>query len=128
MLLHIPASWIFVVIIYLRSDLLVQIGPLFSQVMPMMEASPVYSAARNASGDAWKALFDLAGGLIQVYDQEAMLSLSKFVDQLPSVMNQVTEGVSEFKPTPPENREFCKNSYNVPNTLLVGLMNFFSLW
>uniref|UniRef100_A0A0E0QRV2 Uncharacterized protein n=1 Tax=Oryza rufipogon TaxID=4529 RepID=A0A0E0QRV2_ORYRU len=96
-----------------------QIGPLFSQVMPMMEASPVYSAARNASGDAWKALFDLAGGLIQVYDQEAMLSLSKFVDQLPSVMNQVTEGVSEFKPTPPENREFCKNSYNVPNTLLV---------
>ncbi|EEC84632.1 hypothetical protein OsI_31502 [Oryza sativa Indica Group] len=95
------------------------IGPLFSQVMPMMEASPVYSAARNASGDAWKALFDLAGGLIQVYDQEAMLSLSKFVDQLPSVMNQVTEGVSEFKPTPPENREFCKNSYNVPNTLLV---------
>ncbi|BAF25177.2 Os09g0436900 [Oryza sativa Japonica Group] len=87
--------------------------------MPMMEASPVYSAARNASGDAWKALFDLAGGLIQVYDQEAMLSLSKFVDQLPSVMNQVTEGVSEFKPTPPENREFCKNSYNVPNTLLV---------
>jgi hypothetical protein len=70
-------------------------------------------------GDAWKALFDLAGGLIQVYDQEAMLSLSKFVDQLPSVMNQVTEGVSEFKPTPPENREFCKNSYNVPNTLLV---------
>lgn len=40
-------------------------------------------------GDAWKALFDLAGGLIQVYDQEAMLSLSKFVDQLPSVMNQV---------------------------------------
>uniref|UniRef100_A0A0E0M1M8 Uncharacterized protein n=1 Tax=Oryza punctata TaxID=4537 RepID=A0A0E0M1M8_ORYPU len=90
-----------------------QIGPLFSQVMPMMEASPVYSAARNASGDAWKALFDLAGDLIQVYDQEAMLSLSKFVDQLPSVMNQVTEGVSEFKPTPPENREFCKNSYNV---------------
>ena len=32
---------------------------------------------------------------------------------------QVTEGVSEFKPTPPENREFCKNSYSVPNTLLV---------
>ncbi|KAG8056860.1 hypothetical protein GUJ93_ZPchr0002g25919 [Zizania palustris] len=96
-----------------------QIGPLFSQVMPMVEASPVYSAARNASGDAWKALFDLAGGFIQEYDQEAMISLSKFVDQLPLVMNQVTEGVSEFKPTPPENREFCKNSYSVPNTLLV---------
>ncbi|CAN6182397.1 unnamed protein product, partial [Urochloa humidicola] len=65
-----------------------QIGPLFSQLMPMMEASPVYSVARNASGDAWKALFDLAGGVIREYDQEAMVSLSKFVDQLPSVMNQ----------------------------------------
>lgn len=96
-----------------------QIGPLFRQLMPMMEASPVYLVARNASGDAWKALFDLAGGLLREYDQEATVSLSKFIDQLPSVMNQVTEGVSEFKPTPPENREFCKNSYSVPNTLLV---------
>ncbi|XP_047050243.1 uncharacterized protein LOC124655382 [Lolium rigidum] len=98
-----------------------QIGPLFSQLMPMMEASPVYSVARDASGGAWKALFDLAGGLIQEYDQEAMASVRKFVDQLPYVMNQVTEGVSEFKPTPPENREFCKNSYSVPNTLLVKI-------
>jgi hypothetical protein len=43
----------------------------------------------NCVGDAWKAIFDLAGGLIQQYDQEAMASVSKFVDQLPSVMNQV---------------------------------------
>ncbi|XBH70088.1 hypothetical protein VPH35_097821 [Triticum aestivum] len=96
-----------------------QIGPLINQLTPMMETSPVYSVARDASGNAWKALFDLAGGLIREYDQEAMVSVSKFVDQLPSVMNQVTEGVSEFKPTPPENREFCKNSYSVANTLLV---------
>lgn len=40
-------------------------------------------------GDAWKALFDLAGGLIREYDQDAMVSMSKFVDQLPLVMNQV---------------------------------------
>jgi hypothetical protein len=40
---------------------------------------------------------------------------------------QVTEGVSEFKPTPPENREFCKNSYSVPNTLLVVLNCTFRL-
>jgi len=40
-------------------------------------------------GDAWKALFDLAGGFIREYDQEAMVSLRIFVDQLPSVMNQV---------------------------------------
>ncbi|KAL5229576.1 hypothetical protein ABZP36_028352 [Zizania latifolia] len=87
--------------------------------MPMMEASPVYSAARNASGDVWKALLDLARGFIQEYDQEAIVSLSKFVNQLPLVMNQVIEGVSEFKPTSPENRVFCKNSYSIPNALLV---------
>ena len=43
----------------------------------------------NFVGDAWKALFDLAGGLIRQYDQEVVASVSKFVDQLPSVMNQV---------------------------------------
>lgn len=32
---------------------------------------------------------------------------------------QVTRGISEFKPTPSENRDFCKKSYNVPYTLLV---------
>ncbi|GJT06825.1 alpha/beta hydrolase fold protein [Tanacetum coccineum] len=32
---------------------------------------------------------------------------------------QVAQGISEFKPTPTENRECCKNSYNVPKTLLV---------
>jgi hypothetical protein len=40
-------------------------------------------------GDAWNALFELVGGVIREYDQEAMVSVSKFVDQLPSVMNQV---------------------------------------
>ncbi|XP_008803399.2 uncharacterized protein LOC103716958 [Phoenix dactylifera] len=96
-----------------------QFGPIVSQVMPLMEASPMYSMARNASGDAWKALLDTAGTLIQDIDQEAMVSFSKFVDQLPSVMNQVTQGISEFKPTPSENREFFKKSYSVPHTLLV---------
>ncbi|KAL5205631.1 hypothetical protein ABZP36_033840 [Zizania latifolia] len=111
--------WKMCLVLVLRKLAWIEIGPLFSQVMPMMEASPVYLAARNASGDAWKALFDLAGGFIQEYDQEAMVSLTKFVDQLPSVMNQVIEGVSEFKPTPPENRKFCKNSYSMSNMLLV---------
>ncbi|URE04837.1 hypothetical protein MUK42_20648 [Musa troglodytarum] len=96
-----------------------QFGPMVSQVMPIIEESPVYSMARNASGDAWKALLDTAGLLIQDYDQEAVVSLTKFIDQLPSVINQVTQGTSEFKPTPPENREFFKKSYSVPHTLLV---------
>ncbi|XP_031371858.1 uncharacterized protein LOC116187341 isoform X2 [Punica granatum] len=96
-----------------------QLGPLVSQMMPLMEASPVYSLAQNVSGDAMRVLFDTAGSIIKEYDQEALVSLTKFVDQLPSVFNQVTEGISEFRPTPSENRDFCKNSYNVKHTLLV---------
>ncbi|OVA12364.1 Protein of unknown function DUF1350 [Macleaya cordata] len=96
-----------------------QFGPLVSQMVPMMEASPIYSLATSASGDAWKTLLDAAGAVVQEYDQEAMVSLTKFVDQLPLVMNQVTQGISEFKPTPAENRDCFKNSYSVPHTLLV---------
>jgi hypothetical protein len=47
-------------------------------------------------GDAWKALFELAGGFIREYDHEAMVSLSKCVDQLPSVMNQVLNLINFF--------------------------------
>lgn len=96
-----------------------QFGPLVRQMMPVIEASPVYPMARSASGDAWKTIFDNVGAIIKEYDQEALVSLNNFVDQLPSVMNQVTQGVSEFKPTPAENRDCFKNSYNIPHTLLV---------
>ncbi|KAK0571786.1 hypothetical protein LWI29_021583 [Acer saccharum] len=96
-----------------------QLGPLVSQMMPLVEASPVYSMARNASGDAWKVLLDTAGAIIPGSNQEALVSLNNFVDQLPSVFNQVTEGISEFKPTPFENRDCFKKSYNVQHTLLV---------
>ncbi|RZC85949.1 hypothetical protein C5167_026617 [Papaver somniferum] len=96
-----------------------QFGPLVSQMVPIVEASPVYSLATSASGDAWKALLDAAGTIAQEYDQEARVSFNKFVDQLPSVMNQVTQGTSEFKPTPAKNRDCFMNSYSVPHTLLV---------
>ncbi|CAI0448237.1 unnamed protein product [Linum tenue] len=95
-----------------------QFGPLVNQMMPVMEASPVYSMARTAS-DAWKSLLDMAEAIVPENSQEALGAFTKFVDQLPSVMNQVTEGISEFKPTPAENRDCFKNLYNVPHTLLV---------
>ncbi|EXB74926.1 hypothetical protein L484_018635 [Morus notabilis] len=96
-----------------------QLGPLVRQIMPVVEASPVYSMARSASGDAWKVLIDAAGAIIPNNDQETLISVTKFVDQLPSVFNEVTQGISEFKPTPSENRDRCKNSYNIKHTLLV---------
>lgn len=96
-----------------------QLGPLVRQMKPVVEASPVYSMARSASGDAWKVLLDAAGAMIPDSEQESLISLTKFVDQLPSVLNQVTEGISEFRPTPSENRDCFKSSYNVQHTLLV---------
>uniref|UniRef100_A0A5B6ZLU7 DUF1350 domain-containing protein n=1 Tax=Davidia involucrata TaxID=16924 RepID=A0A5B6ZLU7_DAVIN len=95
-----------------------QLSALASQMMPVVESSPINSMARSAS-DAWKVLNDTAGAMIPTYDQEAVISLNKFVDQLPSVFKQVAQGISKFKPTPSENRDFCKKSYNVQRTLLV---------
>lgn len=96
-----------------------QLGPLVNQMMPVVEASPLYSMATSASGDAWKMLLDTAGSMMPEENREPLVSLTKFVDQLPSVLNQVTQGISEFKPTPLENRECFKKSYNVQHTLLI---------
>ncbi|XP_028777376.1 uncharacterized protein LOC114734049 isoform X1 [Neltuma alba] len=104
-----------------------QLGPVVSQMMPAVEATPVYAMARNATvvtldicaGDAWKTMINAVGSIVQETEREALTSLTKFVDQLPSVMNEVTQGVSEFKPTPSENRDCFKCSYNVEHTLLV---------
>ncbi|KAL2935341.1 Phospholipase YtpA [Bienertia sinuspersici] len=96
-----------------------QLGPLLSQVMPMVETNPAYSMATSVSGDAWKALVDGAGAVISQTDAELASSVTQFVDQLPSVFDEVRQGVSEFRPTPAENRDRCKYSYSVPNTLLV---------
>ncbi|KAG2674472.1 hypothetical protein I3760_13G137500 [Carya illinoinensis] len=96
-----------------------QLGPLVRQIMPVVEASPIYAMTRSASEDAWKMLLDVAGAMIPEGDRESLVSLNKFVDQLPSVLNQVTQGISEFRPNPSENRDRCKSSYNVQHTLLV---------
>ncbi|KAK2398873.1 initiation factor 4F subunit [Trifolium repens] len=96
-----------------------QLGPAVSQMMPVVEANPIYSIARNAPRDAWKMVLDAFGSILQESEQEVLNSLTKFVDQLPLVMNEVTQGVSEFKPTPSENRDCFKTSYNVKHTLLV---------
>ncbi|XP_048607544.1 uncharacterized protein LOC106406111 isoform X2 [Brassica napus] len=96
-----------------------QLGPLIQQMMPVVEASPLYEIARNASGDGLKALLDTAGKTILNNDQEALKSFTNLVDQLPSVFGEVGQGVSEFRPSPLENRTCFKCSYSVPHTLLV---------
>ncbi|KAK6137207.1 hypothetical protein DH2020_029044 [Rehmannia glutinosa] len=98
---------------------ILQLGPLVSQMMPAIETSPLYSMAQSVSVhqvkeylpcklhrhsldieilfdyevqelvDGWKTLIDVAERVVPDYDPEATVSLTKFVDQLPSVFNQV---------------------------------------
>ncbi|KAI4337213.1 hypothetical protein L6164_015658 [Bauhinia variegata] len=76
--------------------------------------------ARSASGNACNMVLNTVPSMIREGKQEVrnFNSVTKFVDQLPSVMNEVTQGVLEFKPTPSENSD-CISSYNVQHTLLV---------
>ncbi|GAB2286582.1 hypothetical protein Dimus_020979 [Dionaea muscipula] len=96
-----------------------QFGPLVSQIMPVVESSPLFAMAQIASDVGLKGLADIAGEMMSNNDPEAYDALIKFLDQLPGVLNQVRRGTSEFKPKPPENRDVFKQSYNVPRTLLV---------
>ncbi|KAH1127661.1 hypothetical protein GLYMA_06G258800v4 [Glycine max] len=66
-----------------------QLGPAVSQMMLVVVATPFYSIARNASGDVRKMMLDAVRSTLQEIDQEILNSLTKFVDQLPSVMNEV---------------------------------------
>ncbi|XP_020550274.1 uncharacterized protein LOC105164990 isoform X2 [Sesamum indicum] len=95
-----------------------QLGPLVKQMMPVIETSPMYSMAQSIP-DGLKTLIDIAERVLPDYDPEATVSLTKFVDQLPSVFNQVAQGISEFKPTPAENLDCFKKLYNIQHTLLV---------
>jgi len=52
-----------------------------------------------------------------------MMLKTYFIDAHISLC-QVTQGVSEFKPTPSENRDCFKCLYNVEHTLLVCLMPY----
>ncbi|KAK4435608.1 hypothetical protein Salat_0724300 [Sesamum alatum] len=96
-----------------------QLGPLVKQMMPVIETSPMYSMAQSVSGDGLKTLIDIAERVLPNYDAEATVSFTKFVDQLPSVFDQVAQGISEFKPTPAENLDCFKKLYNIQHTLLV---------
>eukprot|EP00252_Welwitschia_mirabilis_P022298 TRINITY_DN5996_c0_g1_i1.p1 TRINITY_DN5996_c0_g1~~TRINITY_DN5996_c0_g1_i1.p1 ORF type:complete len:427 (+),score=90.71 TRINITY_DN5996_c0_g1_i1:385-1665(+) len=96
-----------------------QVGPAASQLAPVFAASPFMDIATNTSGDTLKAMMDAVGPMLQQYDPDVIASLARFSEQLPLVMNQITEGTSEFKPSPSENKETIQTSYKVPNTLLV---------
>lgn len=96
-----------------------QVGPTAAQFAPLLAASPFYEMAASTSGDAFRNMLEAAGPILEQYDPEVVLSLTRFTEQLPSVLNQISQGTSEFKPSPSENRETIKTCYKVPRTLLV---------
>ncbi|KAL9263205.1 hypothetical protein AKJ16_DCAP15204 [Drosera capensis] len=96
-----------------------QLGPLVSQIMPIVESTPLYGMTRIASDVGLNSFTDMAVEMVSNGDPEAFASLAKFLDQLPGVLNQVRQGISEFKPKPSENRDFFRQSYNVRRTLLI---------
>ncbi|XP_024526090.1 uncharacterized protein LOC9655377 isoform X2 [Selaginella moellendorffii] len=52
-------------------------------------------------------------------ERESLEPVKRFIQQIPSVFGQVADGVSEFKPTPEQNRSLISSSYAVSHTLLV---------
>ncbi|CAH9095160.1 unnamed protein product [Cuscuta europaea] len=97
-----------------------QLGLVVSQMLPVLATFPVYSVVEAASGNAWKLLLDTAETVVPNYDQKAFGSfMTRFTDQLPLIINELAEGISEFKPTPLENLKSIRELYNVQSTLLV---------
>lgn len=95
-----------------------QMGPAMVQVAPLIEASPVTDFARAFTAEAIRAILDSRIPLpLAVGDN--LQSIRQFLDQIPAVFNQVAEGVSEFTPTPEQNRDTISTLYAIPNNILV---------
>ncbi|CAM6007695.1 unnamed protein product [Sphagnum balticum] len=95
-----------------------QMGPTMVQVAPLIEASPVTDFARAFTAEAIRAVLDSRIPLPPAVGDN-LQSIRQFLDQIPAVFNQVAEGVSEFTPTPEQNRDTISTLYSIPNNLLV---------
>ncbi|XP_024382279.1 uncharacterized protein [Physcomitrium patens] len=95
-----------------------QMGPTLAQVAPIVESSPATEFARAFSSEAIRAVLDSRVPLPPAVGDN-LQSFRQFLDQIPAVFDQVSQGVSEFTPTPAQNRAAASLSYAVPNNLLV---------
>lgn len=95
-----------------------QMGPTMQQVAPLVESSPVTEFARAFSSEAIRAVLDSPIPLPPAVGDN-LQSVRQFLDQIPGVFDQMSQGVSEFTPTPAQNRATATLSYAVPNNLLV---------
>ncbi|KAG0568825.1 hypothetical protein M758_6G044300 [Ceratodon purpureus] len=95
-----------------------QMSPSLVQVAPLVESSPVTEFARAFSSEAIRAVLDSRIPLPPAVGDN-LQSVRQFLDQIPAVFDQVSQGVSEFTPSPAQNRAAASVSYAVPNNLLV---------
>jgi len=95
-----------------------QMGPTMVQVAPLVESSPVTEFARAFSSEAIRAVLD-SGIPFPPAIGDNLQSIRQFLDQIPAVFDQMSQGVSEFTPTPSQNRATASLAYAVPNNLLV---------
>eukprot|EP00244_Chara_vulgaris_P000266 TRINITY_DN1043_c1_g1_i1.p1 TRINITY_DN1043_c1_g1~~TRINITY_DN1043_c1_g1_i1.p1 ORF type:complete len:514 (-),score=65.25 TRINITY_DN1043_c1_g1_i1:470-2011(-) len=105
-----------------------QVGPAVAGLSAMIEASPFADLARNVGYEAGRAAVQVATSAaaslspftrgIQQIDRD-FNPLLQLGEQLIPVVKEITDGVSEFTPTPSQNREAIARFYSVKKSLLV---------
>lgn len=96
-----------------------EIGPAFKSAAPAIESFPLTGIALSLAEQALGELSRSPLQLPAVLSSEDLQGLARFADQIGPVFGQVREGVSEFRPTPSENRRSISTSYGVSKNLLV---------
>lgn len=95
-----------------------QIGPAVAQIAPVLKGSPFQGLAEAFASEATKLA--VSSELpIPGFPRENLGPLLEIAQQIAPVIGQITDGVSEFRPTPLETRSIAAGDYNVPSTLLV---------
>lgn len=89
---------------------------------------PSYRGLLDSARALRKSTFDLARDVVQTSPSTAayasilddVAELSGLIDQVPSVLEGIADGVIEFTPTPDELRRALRSSYALPRSLVVS--------
>ncbi|CAI5458239.1 unnamed protein product [Closterium sp. Yama58-4] len=96
-----------------------QMGPAVQQLAPAIEAFPLTGIALSVAEQALEALQRSSIPLPPGVVRNDLDPLGRFLEQIPPVLGQVRDGVSEFTPPPAETRKLIASSYAVPRNLLI---------
>eukprot|EP00897_Mesotaenium_endlicherianum_P010393 jgi/Mesen1/9382/ME000610S08693 len=95
-----------------------QLQPALRELVPLVEALPVTGIALSFLEQAQEAAARNFSQL-PAEVQKGLEPLGRFSEQIIPVFSQVSNGVSDFTPTPEENRLTISRSYAIPHNLLV---------